>query len=978
MRRTAYSSGVSRTVIVAGTALAIVGGGLTASAPAVIRSGTTQRLEPGGAWPSMSADGRFISYAKEDGPNGEITNIYVQDVETGALERISEGHGGEPADDSSSAEQRISRDGRFVVFSSRASNLVPGDTNGGADAFLHDRATGTTQRISVGPEGEQLDAENQSYRAPAVSGDGRFVAFVTTAALLPEDENVFDDIYVRDRVTGVLELVAGRGWDGAPASSGALQPAFSADGRFVAFTSEATNLVPGDDGPKSDVFVHDRQTGTTEAVSVSDRGESGNERSNYPSISADGRFVAFQSMASNLVPGDNMQCVWPSNTPGAPGPRISCADVFVRDRMLGTTERISISSHGAEGEADAGFPAISGDGRYVAFESGGSGLSPDRPLPYAMTDVYIHDRVAGSTERISLSADGEGADSGSHAPAISSDGRLVAFTSGAGNLTPDSVQFTLGLYVRDRGPAIMIRDPEVFPQEDAFLVRARARLEPAIITQGKDPASDGLPGADQVGGELGGASVALRPEWNDLYLRIDASTIPRARPGRTVGRLQCQDHPHVVCGEPIQGQTVAPGVVWGMSFVLDETEWQIRAAREKEQSFGLFRCASVCEHHADLEGGVGTLGEAVVASVPVDDLGLGVGDRLEQVRTFSALGRFDAAALEVIDSMTLPPATLPESGVRLGIAPVGTPEDEVAFDTPVAFGDGRIWGRIDVPGPGSYDVWARACVRRDCRTVMTTASSEAIGADGVWVSQDAGSLRVSGTAEFTDQPVVVSDQPGTGTGIDVTTATIERQVGSSALSFTYNLDAPTTDLPPVVYRWPVAVDGIDRDLYLEAGRVGPDSTEPTFALIGYADDASGEAVRAWLTGELTSDYVRWHVPMSLIYAHGGSTVVQGGGAYAEVRTGLAGSASACCPTHVTFDTVTLDAYEVPSATVEVGVAPAGTPPEQVKLEEAEVGVAAGQFHVVLPRPPESGHHVVVVRSCYGPSSCATRVVDVEL
>src|SRR5262245_14744353 len=161
--------------------------------------------------------------------------------------------------------------------------------------------------------------------------------------------------------------------------------AVSADGRFVAFASLASNLVPGDTNDASDVFVHDRLTGRTERVSVDDRGRQGDGASGligtggHPAISADGRFVAFPSFATNLVRGDTN------------GPAI--ADVFVRDRLLGTTERVSVSSTGAQADADCDSPAISADGRFVAFTSRTTTFVPNDPFT---SDVFVRDRVAGT------------------------------------------------------------------------------------------------------------------------------------------------------------------------------------------------------------------------------------------------------------------------------------------------------------------------------------------------------------------------------------------------------------------------------------------------------------------------------------------------------------------------------------------------------------------------------------------------------
>jgi Tol biopolymer transport system component len=183
----------------------------------------------------------------------------------------------------------------------------------------------------------------------------------------------------------------------------------SADGRYVAFHSEATNLVAGDTNGSEDVFVRDRVTGTTERVSIATGGAEGNGHSSAESISADGRFVAFESQASNLVSGD---------TNGQ-------ADIFVRDRQTGTTERVSRATSGAQGNSLSGGPAISADGRFVAFLSFSTNLVPGDTNGHY--DIFVRDRLNGTTERVSVATGGTQADGDSYSPAISADGRYVAF-----------------------------------------------------------------------------------------------------------------------------------------------------------------------------------------------------------------------------------------------------------------------------------------------------------------------------------------------------------------------------------------------------------------------------------------------------------------------------------------------------------------------------------------------------------------------
>src|SRR5690349_11970269 len=324
---------------------------------------------------------------------GDITRVSVSSSEAQA--------------NSSSRSADISADARFVVFHSDASNLVSGDTNGFEDVFLRDRHTGETFRVSVGSGGVQ--ANNGSF-VPAISGDGRFVAFNSGATkLVSGDTNGFTDIFVRDRQAGTTTRVS-VGPNGAQANDiSDSRLAISSDGRFVAFHSDATNLVPGDTNAVSDVFVHDRQTGVTERVSLDSNEVQGNNSAFNPSISADGRFVAFDSGATNLVPGDtNAQ-----------------TDVFVRDRGTGVTTRVTVNSTGVEADRGGREGAISGDGRYVAFSSLATNLMDEEP--YGYDHVFVHDRQTGATTLASIESDGYQMVGWSMLPDISSDGRFVTF-----------------------------------------------------------------------------------------------------------------------------------------------------------------------------------------------------------------------------------------------------------------------------------------------------------------------------------------------------------------------------------------------------------------------------------------------------------------------------------------------------------------------------------------------------------------------
>jgi Tol biopolymer transport system component len=284
------------------------------------------------------------------------------------------------------------------------------------DVFVHDRRTGETERVSLSSRGSQ---SNGFSVYASVSAKGRFVAFASPASnLVRHDTNDWYDVFVHDRKTGETERVS-LSSGGAQGNGRSIWSSISANGRFVGFFSDASNLVGGDTNGADDVFVHDRRTGKTERVSLSSGGAQGGEDSFYPSVSADGRFVGFVSFASNLAANDTN----------------GLRDVFVRDRRTGETELVSVDSDGAQGRGSSSGGSISANGRFVTFASDASNLvSGDTNLA---RDVFVRDRRTADTERISLTSGGAqvGGDSGFES--ISADGRFVVFASEASNVVAD-------------------------------------------------------------------------------------------------------------------------------------------------------------------------------------------------------------------------------------------------------------------------------------------------------------------------------------------------------------------------------------------------------------------------------------------------------------------------------------------------------------------------------------------------------------
>lgn len=339
--------------------------------------------------------------------------------------------------DGESSDPSLSGDGRYVAYSSQAVNLVANDDNLSDDIFVYDRQNCQTQRVSVRTDGTQA---NGASFAPSFSSDGRRLVFDSSASNLVASDNLgFTDVFQRNVPNSQTER-ASIAHDEEQANSDSFNDSTttttSADGRYIAFTSLATNLTTvNDTGTLRDVFVRDRFAATTELISVSTTGTQADGVSYWASISEDGRYVAFQSDASNLIPnGISFQF-----------------NIFIRDRQTATTTRINGIS-GAAPDALSTNPAISGDGRYVAFSSEATNyVSGD----VAGVDLFLHDRQLGTTVRVTNGAGGGGFLNQS--PALSRDGRFVVFSSDANNLVPNDTNDTSDVFVYNRLTAELSR-----------------------------------------------------------------------------------------------------------------------------------------------------------------------------------------------------------------------------------------------------------------------------------------------------------------------------------------------------------------------------------------------------------------------------------------------------------------------------------------------------------------------------------------
>lgn len=582
-----------------------------------------RKSDQGGRGAQQTPDGRYIAFFSASSDFFETpdttrgTDVYVRDMETGTLEKItvapdgSDGSNGSPINLNNAYLNDISADGRFVTVYSTMTNLTEGtDANGKiGDVFLRDRATQTTEIVSVSSDGEQ---GNDVSAGSSVTLDGTEVIFSSYATNLVDEELAPGaNIYVRDRVRGTTELldVAGEGQvpDGEVDLGG-----MSDDGRFILFNSGATNLIPYDGNAAWDTFVHDRATGRTERVSVTGDGSEGDRATSGWEISSDGRYVTLDSDATNLVEGD-------TNLRG---------DAFVRDRLLGTTRRISVADDGTEGNRASTYSSITADGSTAAFDSTATNL------------------VEGDT-----------------------------------NQEKD-------IFVRFLGPDVGIGSLSVEVGEGSAFASGWAGFAGAVVASGDDPAGDNPEGTS----DLIGASVTVRPEDESVRLVWDL---------RRLSSLG------------------APGVIYGMSFQADGTSWEIRGMPTVSGTprFNLYKCdGATCVVGAELRARYGREGSSVVVTIPENIVPFSSGTELTSVQAYTALGEGAIARVGELDSVDLGTFALAAPELSFGIARRGS--SDVVFAAPVAPSAGAFNETIDLGGadPDLHDLWVRACLADRCST----------------------------------------------------------------------------------------------------------------------------------------------------------------------------------------------------------------------------------------------------------------------
>ena len=374
--------------------------------------------------PSMNSDGSLVTFVSQStnfvaGVSG--SQIYLHIRQTNQIEVISRDSDTTAVNkgDGVSSDPAISDDGRFVAFVSQSTNLVAGVS--GQQVYLRDRQTGQTTLISKSSSGVTSNGGVNS--SPAISSDGRYIAFVSVATNLGVAGGN-QQIYLHDRVTGITSLIS-KDNNAVPGDGTSATPAINADGRYIAFASVSTNL--GGAGGNQQIYIHDRLTGvngTTSLISKDSGGTAGNGNSSTPSVSGDGRFVAFVSGATNIVTG------------------FSVHQVYLHDRNTGANGTNSLISRDNSGTPNAGnqnssAPSISSDGRYVAFTS----LATNLETSVRGQLNYRHDRNGPTTSLVSRDNTGslvEG-NASSETPSISGNGAFVAFASQASNLLAGGV-----------------------------------------------------------------------------------------------------------------------------------------------------------------------------------------------------------------------------------------------------------------------------------------------------------------------------------------------------------------------------------------------------------------------------------------------------------------------------------------------------------------------------------------------------------
>jgi Tol biopolymer transport system component len=384
-----------------------------------LSSGLTDLVNTNGYVPSanpeeirslqMSPDGRFITFVANTDRTPGTTCIDLWDAQSGTTTLVSVDLNGNASTNAIYDWPTVEPTGRYVAFLSSATNLVTNPLTGDYHLYLRDLQTGTTLLLDADTNG--VGSSISPATAPRLSTNATTVAFeCRDANLVPNDYNNDYDVFLRDLTIGATELISShdpafpsRTPDGP---SGLTSYSVSRDGRLIAFTSDADNLVPNDTNGFRDVFVRDLLLGTNTLVSVATNGFSADDLSSQAAISGDGRYVAFISSAGNLVPGVNNRT----------------QNVFLRDLFTDTTALVSVNTNGnGPGNGLSESPTVSADGRFVLFSSMATNLVPIR-IVFGTENLFLRDMQAGHT--YALTTDGGGNNA---AAVMTPDGRFIAF-----------------------------------------------------------------------------------------------------------------------------------------------------------------------------------------------------------------------------------------------------------------------------------------------------------------------------------------------------------------------------------------------------------------------------------------------------------------------------------------------------------------------------------------------------------------------
>ncbi len=390
--------------------------------------------------PSISGDGRyvaFMSYAVDLVPNDTNNrhDIFMRDIQAGSTSRVSITNTGQEGD-GTSVTPVISSNGRFVVFGSSSSNLVPDDTNNTFDIFVKDLQTGLLTRENTSSNGQQAN-NNSNGAVYDISADGRYLAFSSLADnLVPNDNNGQSDIFLKDRITGITSRESTSS-SGLQANNPSREPSISKDGRYIVYLSYASNLINNDSNNNCDVYVRDRLTGTTNRVSIANTDGQGNGCSSEPSISGDGSKVVFKSSATNLVA---QPITIPADFP-------DMNNIYLRNLTDNTTTLISMGANGQSGDSYSDYAKISENGRFITYTSLANNLIDSNNSVVRNSNIFLWDSLTGKNKQINNSYNGALVNEGSYNSAPSADGALIAFMSYASNLVPNDLGRAADIFV---------------------------------------------------------------------------------------------------------------------------------------------------------------------------------------------------------------------------------------------------------------------------------------------------------------------------------------------------------------------------------------------------------------------------------------------------------------------------------------------------------------------------------------------------